>query len=256
MKEPINSKNARYWTTPILLFSIITLGIFVCVNVDAQNTIVRGNKSERPKSRINEQASVSWPTGYVNCHRYVDLGLPNGTKWASCNVGVNRPDDFGSCLARGEISTKQEYTEDNYKIIGIDISDISDVRTYDAANYAWGNSWRMPTRKDWEELIKKCRHRWALHAGIRGYEFIGPNGNAIFLSASGYKANGLTNTYTWEIEKGGSYENNKCCSYWSATCCEEILFFDEAEYLRCDELEISLGCYYKFAGMPIRHVTK
>ena len=29
-------------------------------------------------------------------HEFVDLGLPSGTLWATCNVGANSPEEYGS----------------------------------------------------------------------------------------------------------------------------------------------------------------
>ena len=31
----------------------------------------------------------------------IDLGLPNGTLWACCNVGANSPEDIGGYYAMG-----------------------------------------------------------------------------------------------------------------------------------------------------------
>ena len=42
-------------------------------------------------------------------HEYVDLGLPSGTLWATCNVGAARPEDYGSYFAWGETSQKNSY---------------------------------------------------------------------------------------------------------------------------------------------------
>ena len=35
-------------------------------------------------------------------HEYVDLGLPSGTLWATCNVGASKPEDYGDYFAWGE----------------------------------------------------------------------------------------------------------------------------------------------------------
>ena len=32
-------------------------------------------------------------------HEYVDLGLPSGTLWATCNVGASKPEEYGSYLS-------------------------------------------------------------------------------------------------------------------------------------------------------------
>lgn len=50
-----------------------------------------------------------------NKHEYVDLGLPSGTLWATCNVGATSPEDYGDYYAWGETSTKDTYYWTNYK---------------------------------------------------------------------------------------------------------------------------------------------
>lgn len=37
----------------------------------------------------------AWGQGVENGHEYVDLGLPSGTLWATCNVGAEMPEAFG-----------------------------------------------------------------------------------------------------------------------------------------------------------------
>ena len=45
-------------------------------------------------------------TNMIAGHEYVDLGLPSGTLWATCNVGANSPEEFGGYFAWAEISSK------------------------------------------------------------------------------------------------------------------------------------------------------
>ena len=42
-------------------------------------------------------------SGKINGHEYIDLGLPSGFKWATCNVGASSPEDYGGYYAWGEI---------------------------------------------------------------------------------------------------------------------------------------------------------
>ena len=44
--------------------------------------------------------------GISNGHEWVDLGLPSGTKWATCNVGASSPEEYGDYFAWGETTTK------------------------------------------------------------------------------------------------------------------------------------------------------
>lgn len=93
---------------------------------------------------------------YINGHEYVDLGLPSGLKWATCNVGANKPEDYGNYYAWGETGTKSSYGASNSKTYGKQMNDIKGNSQYDAARSNWGGSWRLPTEKELEELVNKC----------------------------------------------------------------------------------------------------
>ena len=126
-------------------------------------------------------------TGTIGGHDYVDLGLPSGTKWATCNIGATTPEGYGNYYAWGETSTKSEYTMENYRTLGANISnDISGNSSYDAARANWGGSWRMPTYGEMKELKNNCTWTWTTQNGVNGMRVTGPNGNSIFLPAAGY----------------------------------------------------------------------
>ena len=136
---------------------------------------------------------------------YVDLGLPSGLKWATCNVGANTPEEYGDYFAWGETYTKKDYREDTSVTYDIEMGDISGDPDYDAATANWGDSWRMPTKDEMEELVDKCTWKWIGQNGVRGYKVTGPNGNSIFLPAAGFCI--------------GSSHNNvgESGDYWSST---------------------------------------
>ena len=50
-----------------------------------------------------------------NGHEYVDLGLPDGTLWATCNIGATTPEECGNYYAWGETEPKDNYEVDTYK---------------------------------------------------------------------------------------------------------------------------------------------
>ena len=56
---------------------------------------------ERTSPRRNV-VKISEPDGHINGHGYVDLDLPSKTKWSTCNVGANSPEEYGYYLAWGE----------------------------------------------------------------------------------------------------------------------------------------------------------
>lgn len=132
----------------------------------------------------------------INGHEYVDLGLPSGLKWATCNVGATKSEEFGDYYAWGELEVKRDYS--SYKrirsfasllvdsLVGCEFigKDISNTK-YDVAHVLWGSSWRMPTKEEQDELRNECNWTWTTQNGVNGYNVLGSNGNSIFLPAAG-----------------------------------------------------------------------
>lgn len=128
-----------------------------------------------------------------NGHKYVDLGLPSGLLWATCNVGANSPEEYGDYFAWGETEPKQEYNWDTYKFnqeegfSKYDADEKEELDLEDDAAYVnWGGNWRMPTREEMDELQEYCEWIWS-HSN-KGYIVKSKvNGFAIFLPATGYR---------------------------------------------------------------------
>ena len=111
-------------------------------------------------------------------HEYVDLGLPSGTLWATCNVGASKPEDYGDHFAWGETKTKDVYYWDTYKHAkGIDkLTKYCDESDYgykgfadtltelqpidDPATANWGNGWYTPKKEQWDELMAHTNIEW------------------------------------------------------------------------------------------------
>ena len=140
--------------------------------------------------------------GEIAGHGYVDLGLPSGLKWATCNVGASSPEDYGDYFAWGETSP---IVENNCITDGEQMSDFSGNAQYDAATANWGGSWRMPTKDEMQELVDHCEWEWTQVNGVNGSKVVGPNGSCIFLPAAGYDA---VEYLIYEGDQG---------HYWSST---------------------------------------
>ena len=142
--------------------------------------------------------------GFLSGHEYVDLGL--SVKWATCNVGASKPEDYGNYYAWGETTTKSSYTSDNSKTYGKSMGDIAGNSIYDAATANWGGNWRMPTKAEMQELRDRCNWTWTTQNGVKGYKVTSKtNGNSIFLPAAG--------------DRGGRSLGNAVGygGYWSST---------------------------------------
>ena len=162
----------------------------------------RGRKQD--DTETSSGASVSSATNTIAGHEYVDLGL--SVKWATCNVGANKPEDYGSYFAWGEICDKETYTEENSMTYGKSFGDISGNSAFDAAKANWGSTWRMPKEAEFQELIDNCDWTWTTYDGTEGYKVVRKkNNNSIFLPAAGFCDDSSFNC----VGEGGFY--------WSST---------------------------------------
>ena len=146
----------------------------------------------------------------------IDLGLPSGTKWASRNIGALSAEDYGDFFAWGESQPKDTYTNGNSygsQNLGNGADDLDNscdigYTQHDAAFVNWGGAWRMPTKRQLEELsdAELCDWTWTPVNGVNGYVVTGPNGNRIFLPAAGVKEG------TNHSNKGSaaSYPSSQC----------------------------------------------
>ena len=121
----------------------------------------------------------------------VDLGLPSGTKWASCNIGASAPEVVGDFYAWGENFTKDNYWWWTYTFFDNETYDVTDIgddicgTEYDVSRSKWGAQWQLPSLVDVQELISQCSKNLVIVEGVGGIQFTGPNGNTIFLPLGG-----------------------------------------------------------------------
>ena len=195
-------------------------------------------------------------------HAYVDLGLPSGTLWATCNVGADAPVEYGDYFAWGETTPKDTYNLGTYQYCNgsaslLTLTKYCSNSSYgyngftdnlttllpedDAATANWGSDWRMPTKEEWQELYNNTTVTWTTQNGVNGRLFTASNGNSLFLPHAGYR-------WHVELDIAGDYGN-----YWSSS-------------LNTDSPIDAWGCYfnssstgvgeygYRYVGRSVRAV--
>ena len=150
----------------------------------------------------------------------VDLGIvltrEDGTSyklyWADCNLGTDKPEEYGDYYAWGEKETKTSYSISNYKWANGDLKKLTkycptdktefwdgtgspDGKTVldledDVAHFKLGGKWRMPTFNEFGAMQNQCIFTWTVRNGVYGYEIKNKNAsesdtNSIFLPAAG-----------------------------------------------------------------------
>ena len=159
----------------------------------------------------------------IDGHEYVDLGLPSGTKWATCNVGASSPEEYGDHFAWGETTPKYYYDWSTYKWCNGSSTTMTKYCTQseygyngftdnltelqpedDAATANWGSGWQMPSIVQIQELFNSSytTTEWTQVNGVNGRKITSKsNGNSIFLPAAGT----LPNDRLYNVGSGGDY---------------------------------------------------
>ena len=191
----------------------------------------------------------------------VDLGLPSGTLWATCNVGAEKPEDYGDYFAWGETTPKETYNLSTYKWCNGSYDTFTKYCTSshygtvdnqrelfpedDAATANWGSDWHMPTI---DQMIELCNLsyttiEWTTLNGVNGRLITSKqNGKTLFLPAAGYRGDG-------SLYRAGSYGN-----YWSRSL--YAVNNNNAYFL--DFYPSGIGCNYnnRHYGLSVRPVRK
>lgn len=243
-----------------------------CVNADCRNfgkhiLSVESNFCPICGVKLGETDSENddcVPDNYIYGHKYVDLGLPSKLKWATCNVGAEKPENCGSYFMWGE-TTPQDLSFITFIANKVELcSEISADPRCDAARFNWGGSWRLPSMEEFEELINECNWKWTIRGNSFGYKVTGGNGNHIFLPAAGYNIPTAQcfndHSELFHLPKKNyrvmSYNhfNDNLGSYWTysqkkgVSCMIYMLKFDAHSRYVC--------CRSPFCGQSIRPVSE
>jgi len=208
--------------------------------------------------------------GFKGKHEYVDLGLPSGTLWATCNIGANSPEEYGDYFAWGEtqgyLSGIKIFSWETYKWCNGSsntLTKYNNVEEFgfrdnkaklgfddDCAYVNWGTNWRLPSHVQLEELINRnyTTTEWTTLNGVFGYKITSKtNGNSIFMPAAGYRDNS-------SLKKDGTYGY-----YWSSILydgtytyyAEDLYFNSEGIY---STNQYRSGGDYRYRGQSVRPV--
>lgn len=238
---------------------------FTSWNTLADGSGVKYQRDEQIVVMKNMTLYAQWTTtttGTESEHAWVDLGLPSGTKWATCNVGATTPEGYGNFYAWGETEPKSNYYWATYKWCNDTSTTITKYNTDgsygtvdnktqleladDAARANWGGAWRMPTDAEWTELRENCEWTWTSDyngTGVAGRIVTSnTNGNAIFLPAAGYRR------YADLINAGD------CGDYWSSSL--RAVNMDHAWRIHISSPEVKRYGYGRQLGLSARPVFK
>ena len=218
----------------------------------------------------NETTDLVWiDTPIQSLYDFVDLGLPSGTKWASCNVGASAPEDFGLYFAWGEtegysgITSEKGFYWGDYKFTtaatgatdtkfrggltkynydssnGI-VDNLTVLEQVDDAAYTSDKTCRMPTKADLVELTANTTSTWETLNGVNGRRFTSKtNGNSIFVLAAGYCWYGIAS----DVGSGGYLWSSSLNSYEGAF---KLSFFSNSN--------VGVGNYNRYNGCTVRPV--
>lgn len=170
--------------------------------IKAGNTTEKEGWAEFAKllEQLKAAAGIGGSTDNVG---YVDLGLPSGNLWATCNLGASAPEAFGDYYAWGEVEPKQVYTNSNHKWYkegapsqGYTKYNNEDGKMTlededDAVIQNLGNGWRTPTLADFRELTnqKLTTIKKTTLNGVAGYQITSKkNKKSIFIPFAGFRS--------------------------------------------------------------------
>ena len=231
-----------------------------------QEMVLHKSNGEKIKCELSKLDSLVFvPKALPPTHGWVDLGLPSGTLWAKCNVGANKPEEYGDYFAWGETQPKDIYTWDTYKWYkyyvgtkmtkycsqsGMGYHGYTDTLTEllpedDAATTNWGSSWQTPSAEQLDELVNSnyTTTEWITQNGIDGYKITSiSNGNSIFLPAAGF----CNESYYYDTNLSGFYWSR---SLYTGYCTSAYLlrFFSTGE-------KIETIVYSRETGRTVRPV--
>ena len=222
LPKSATNKSARWESSDEAIATVDEIGEVTAVAVGTCTITCSATDGSGVKAECIVTVTNPDNSGTLDGHEYVDLGLPSGTLWATCNVGANSPEEYGDYYAWAETEPKSDYYWETYKYckgsygtmtkycINSDSGTVDNKTELepsdDAATANWGSGWQMPSEEQYDELYNSSytTTTWTTMNGKYGRKITSKcNGNSIFLPAAGYR-NGTS------LRDAGSYGY-----YWS-----------------------------------------
>ena len=114
--------------------------------------------------------------GFIGGHEVVDLLLPSGTLWATCNVGCSEEDEcsnkyyeYGSGMNDGVLSEHYDMNTNPNMLRS----------EYDTATLLMGVDYRIPTVYEYLELLTYCIYE-TMDNGTKFVSRVNPNAYVFF----------------------------------------------------------------------------
>ena len=194
-------------------------------------------------------------------HQYVDLGL--SVKWATCNIGANKPEEHGEYFSWGETENKRINNWETYRFTEGDKNEISKYCSNsqygwheladslsalepddDVAHKKWGGNWRIPTKAEMKELLDNCTWTWTTRNDINGYLVTGKK--------PGYTDRSIFIPVTGAYDNGKLFGSKDHGHYWSRNC--GTLYPADAYTLELSVREASVGMESRCQSLAVRPV--
>ena len=192
----------------------------------------------------------------------------NGPYWAECNVGAEKPEDAGYYFCWGDtvgykrVDSRWDAVDGSMRGFSFNggncptyrkdpatltsqgyIDAFNLIAKYDAATQHIGAPWRMPTRAEWDELIRNCERTFTTRHGVWGLLVTGRDSyssKSIFLPATGLGDG---------FDLGGV---DSCGYYWSSSTYAEGDWAAQGLYFNSGNVQAyGNGRYYGRSVRPI-----
>ncbi len=194
-------------------------------------------------------------------HQYVDLGL--SVKWATCNIGADKPEDHGDYFSWGETENKRINNWDTYRFSeGFKhaitkycsnsqygwherVDSLSALEPEDDVAHAkWGGNWCIPTKAEIKELLENCTWTCTTRNDINGYLVTGKK--------PGYTDNSIFIPVTGTYDDGKLFGSRDHGYYWSRDC--GTIYPADAYTLELSVREASVGMKPRSESLAVRPV--